>query len=163
MYTCTNHRVNTEWQWPISGVHSIMMEKSALAGEGVEARALFFILLTSCTRCSVRSSWEGRYMPQFHLYTPICTLRYKLTINAPMIYTAPCIMFWMHAYPLRRQEEVGPWNLRVFWALWNVIEPIGFMHKSPRGRSQGPYWGGWRSRCIKELDRPALAAPSPIT
>ncbi len=24
----------TEWQWPISGVHSIMMEKSALAGEG---------------------------------------------------------------------------------------------------------------------------------
>ncbi len=25
---------NTEWQWPISGVHSIMMEKSALGGEG---------------------------------------------------------------------------------------------------------------------------------
>jgi hypothetical protein len=32
----------TEWQWPISGVHSIMMEKSALAGEGggVHAHAL---------------------------------------------------------------------------------------------------------------------------
>jgi hypothetical protein len=24
---------NAEWQWPISGVHSIMMEKSALAGD----------------------------------------------------------------------------------------------------------------------------------
>jgi hypothetical protein len=23
------HRVSTEWQWPLSGVHSIMMEKSA--------------------------------------------------------------------------------------------------------------------------------------
>jgi hypothetical protein len=29
-----DHRVHTEWQSPISGVHSIMMEKSALAGEG---------------------------------------------------------------------------------------------------------------------------------
>ncbi len=28
------HRVHTEWQWPISGVHFIMTEKSALAGEG---------------------------------------------------------------------------------------------------------------------------------
>ncbi len=35
----------------------------------------------------------------------------------------------------------------------------GFMHKSPQGRFQGPYWGGWRSRCIKELVCPARAAP----
>jgi hypothetical protein len=28
------HRVHTEWRLPISGVHPIMMEKSALAGEG---------------------------------------------------------------------------------------------------------------------------------
>jgi hypothetical protein len=36
-YTNANiadHRVHTEWQLPISGVHSIMIEKSALAGEG---------------------------------------------------------------------------------------------------------------------------------
>ncbi len=39
----------------------------------------------------------------------------------------------------------------------------GFMHKSPQERFQGPYWGGgWRSRCIKELVRPARDAP-PIT
>jgi hypothetical protein len=34
----------------------------------------------------------------------------KVTIYAPMIYTAPCIMFWMHAYPLRGQVGEG-------WAL----------------------------------------------
>ncbi len=41
-YTCTRKVVNkaittewhTEWQRPLSGVHSIMMEKSAQAGEG---------------------------------------------------------------------------------------------------------------------------------
>ncbi len=37
----------------------------------------------------------------------------------------------------------------------------GFMHKSPRGRFQGQYCGGWRSRCIKELVRPARPAPPP--
>ncbi len=30
------HRVHTEWQRPLSGVHSIMMEKLAQAGEGGE-------------------------------------------------------------------------------------------------------------------------------
>jgi hypothetical protein len=33
-----------------------------------------------------------------------------LTIYAPMIYTAPCIMFWMLAYPLRGQVG-GGWGL----------------------------------------------------
>ncbi len=32
------HRVHTEWQIPIFGVHSIMMEKTAVAGEGGGAR-----------------------------------------------------------------------------------------------------------------------------
>jgi hypothetical protein len=35
----------------------------------------------------------------------------------------------------------------------------GFMYKSPQGRFQGPYCGGWGSRCLKELNRPAWAAP----
>ncbi len=41
-----------------------------------------------------------------------------LTIYAPMIFTAPCIMFWMRAYTLC--GEVGgdwAWNSQVFWAL----------------------------------------------
>ncbi len=33
-----------------------------------------------------------------------------LAIYAPMIYTAPCIMFWMRAYPLRG-EVGGGWAL----------------------------------------------------
>jgi hypothetical protein len=37
-------------------------------------------------------------------------LRYIITIYAPMIYTAPCIMFWMRAYPLRG-EVGGGWAL----------------------------------------------------
>ncbi len=31
----------------------------------------------------------------------------KSTIYAPMIYTAPCIMFWMHAYPFTRASGRG--------------------------------------------------------
>ncbi len=30
-----------------------------------------------------------------------------IAIYAPMIYTAPCIMFWMRAYPLLGQVEGG--------------------------------------------------------
>jgi len=30
-----------------------------------------------------------------------------LTIYAPMIYTAPCIMFWIRAYPLRGKVGGG--------------------------------------------------------
>ena len=35
---------------------------------------------------------------------------YELTIYAPMIYTAPCIMFLMRAYPLRGKVG-GGWAL----------------------------------------------------
>ncbi len=40
------HRVHTEWQWPLSGVHSIMMEKLAQPDEGggrVNSHPLFTI------------------------------------------------------------------------------------------------------------------------
>jgi hypothetical protein len=43
-----------------------------------------------------------------------------ITIFAPVIYTAPCIMFWMRANTVHyvgKWEGVGPWNSRVFWAL----------------------------------------------
>ncbi len=35
---CQGHRVHTEWQRPLSGVHSSMIEKLAQAGEGEGAR-----------------------------------------------------------------------------------------------------------------------------
>ena len=34
----------------------------------------------------------------------------RITIYAPLIYTAPCIMFWMRAYPLLGQVG-GGWIL----------------------------------------------------
>jgi hypothetical protein len=37
----------------------------------------------------------------------IIVSRTILAIYAPMIYTAPCIMFWMRADPLRGQVEGG--------------------------------------------------------
>jgi hypothetical protein len=63
----------------------------------------------------------------------------------------------------------GPGNLEFFWAPNDISKTLctglyksyvhrWFMNKSPRGRFQGPYCGGWRSRCIKELNRPAWAA-----
>ncbi len=42
--------------------------------------------------------------PQIYSLFPSPT-RFIITIYAPMIYTAPCIMFWMRAYPL--QGKVG--------------------------------------------------------
>jgi hypothetical protein len=51
-----------------------------------------------------------------------------------MIYTALCIMFWMHAYPLLR-EVVGRWALDIKSFLcpkW--LSPIGSMpfHKAQK-------------------------------
>ncbi len=66
---CVCHTVHTEWQWPLSGVHSIMMEKSAQPGECGECTAIPFHYIYHCIQSfSVRSSWEGRYL------APISTL-----------------------------------------------------------------------------------------
>jgi hypothetical protein len=42
----------------------------------------------------------------------VCCLGFIITIYAPMIYTAPCIMFWMHAYPSIWQVG-GGWALEI--------------------------------------------------
>jgi hypothetical protein len=41
---CLAHRVQKEWQWLVSGVHSIMMVKSAQPGEGGAALSLSLCL-----------------------------------------------------------------------------------------------------------------------
>jgi hypothetical protein len=58
-------------------------------------------------------------------------LSFVLTIYAPMIYTAPCIMFWIRAYPLRG-EVGGGWALEfssflgpVKWHLADRRVPFG--------------------------------------
>jgi hypothetical protein len=46
-----------------------------------------------------------------------------LTIYAPMIYTAPCIMFWMRAYPLRGKVG-GGWALEITKLIRNEEETV---------------------------------------
>jgi hypothetical protein len=63
----------TEWQWPISGVHSIMMEKSALAGEGegCTPNHLHYFTITYKVAVAVYAPAAGRAdtLTLFHLYT----------------------------------------------------------------------------------------------
>ncbi len=62
------HRVHIKWQCPISGVHSIMMEKSALACEGGGSRPPPFTLFTLIYKVADAPAQRAD-----HLY-PICTL-----------------------------------------------------------------------------------------
>ncbi len=72
------NRIHTERQQTISGVHSIMMEISAQAGEGGGARLTPFTLLQlpSCTNLVVYAPAERAYKLQLiHLYPyTVCTL-----------------------------------------------------------------------------------------
>jgi hypothetical protein len=54
----------TDWQRPLSGIHSIMMEKSARAGGGGGCMPTpFHYVYYNVKSCGARSSWEGRYTP----------------------------------------------------------------------------------------------------
>jgi hypothetical protein len=58
-----------EWQWPLSGVHSIMMVKSARSGEGGDARPLPFTLSNLTSKVVVYAPAERAYtLPLFLLY-----------------------------------------------------------------------------------------------
>jgi hypothetical protein len=85
-----SHRVHTEWQWTISGAHSnsIMMEKSALAGEGLFERPHPFNLFIIMSTVAVYAPAErADTIPVFHLY-PICTLYFLSFI------CSSCIQSW---------------------------------------------------------------------
>ncbi len=56
-----------------------------------------------------------------------------------MIYTAQCVYNAFDAgsiYYLGKWEGVGPWKLRVFWVLWNGIEPIGRAIWGPKNSTE---------------------------
>ncbi len=59
-----------EWQWPLSSVHFIMMEKISLGSSGGGGCTLtpLHYKYHHIQNCGVRSIWEGRYTP------PISTL-----------------------------------------------------------------------------------------
>ncbi len=68
---CADHRVHTEWQWSLSSVHSIMMEKSAQPGEG-----------------------GGALPPPF----TISTITYKVVVYAPAEKADTLILFLLNSY-----------------------------------------------------------------
>ncbi len=52
-----------------------------------------------------------------------------LAFNVPMICTAPYVMLLIRANPVRRQVGGGlALEIQTFWALLNVIEPLGECH-----------------------------------
>ncbi len=65
----------TEWQRPLSGVHSVMMEKLSQAGEGagVHAHPLLLYLL-SRTKFWCTLQLRGQIHSPYFYSTPICTL-----------------------------------------------------------------------------------------
>ncbi len=62
-----NKRMHTEWQWSLSGVYSIMMEKSAQPGE---------LNLPSRTKLWCTLQLRGQIHPPYFYSTPICTVLY---------------------------------------------------------------------------------------
>ncbi len=61
IFVCFSHRVHRV-AMPLSGVHSIMMEKSSQAGEGGECTpSPFHFIYHHKQSCGVRSSRQGRY------------------------------------------------------------------------------------------------------
>ncbi len=64
---------------PISGVPSIMMEKSAQSGEvGGCTPTLFHYIYHHIQKCGVRSSWKGKFtLPLFLLYPYIYSMEDK--------------------------------------------------------------------------------------
>jgi hypothetical protein len=71
---CVYHKVHTEWQLPLSGVHSIMMEKLARPGEGGKCTLPLPLYLPSRAklRCMTKLRWQI-HSPYYHS-TPICAL-----------------------------------------------------------------------------------------
>ncbi len=65
-----NHRVHTEWQLPLSGLHSIMAEKLAQPGEGGVAPQPPFTVSTITYKVIVYALAEGAdTLPLFLLYS----------------------------------------------------------------------------------------------
>ncbi len=83
LYYRSIRRVHTEWQRPLSGVHSITMEKLAQAGEGggrVHALPLSLYLLLFTKMCCTLQLRGQIDSPYFHS-TLVCTLRFYSTFH----------------------------------------------------------------------------------
>jgi hypothetical protein len=57
---CAGHRVHTEWQTPLSGVHSIIMEKSAQPGESGGCTPTHFHYVSVTNKVVVHTPARGQ-------------------------------------------------------------------------------------------------------
>ncbi len=105
---CCRHRVHTEWQLPISGVHLIVKEKFALAGDGGVARPTpIFTLLPSRTNYKVAvyryaPAERAGTLPVFNLYPYMysvvagCSVRSSWEgVNSPYFISIPICALWL--------------------------------------------------------------------
>jgi hypothetical protein len=91
VYCLEFHRVHTEWQRPLSGVHSILIEKSALAGEGGGVHAHHCSLyLPSRAKLWCTLQLRGQIHSSSFYSTPISTLRSRLWHRINNIRTVKC-------------------------------------------------------------------------
>ncbi len=71
----SSHRIHTNWQRPLSGVHSVMMEKLSQPGEGgVHAHPLS-LYLPSRTELWCTLQLRGQIHFPYFYSTPLCTLQ----------------------------------------------------------------------------------------
>ncbi len=71
-----NHRVHTEWQWPLSGAHSIGKFRPAWWRWGMHAHPLS-LYLPSGTKLYCALQLRGQIHSTYFCYTLICTLWVK--------------------------------------------------------------------------------------
>ncbi len=81
-----HHRVQTEWQRPPPGVHSIMMEKLAQAGEGGECTPtpckFIYNHIQSCSvHCTCTPAERTDTLTLFHLYPYMYSMRHTFIVN----------------------------------------------------------------------------------
>jgi hypothetical protein len=92
MYTL--YKPQSAHQVLISGVHSIMMEKINPGWWGCRGTSTSFHSIYHHVQSAVYAPAERADTCPYFISTPICTLRYKPTIYAPMIYCIEIDRCW---------------------------------------------------------------------
>jgi hypothetical protein len=83
-----------EWQWPLSDIHSIMMEKSAQPGEGGNARSpLPFTVSTITSKVVVYTTAErADTFLLFLLFPYMYSVRDSVPGYAHQVYVVSCLL-----------------------------------------------------------------------
>jgi hypothetical protein len=96
----------TEWQWPLSGVHSIMMVKSAQPGKGGGCTPTPFTLYTITIKVVVYAPAErAETLPLFLLYpymysvTTLYPYMYSVTTLYPYMYSVTTTLCLLGSWP----------------------------------------------------------------